>query len=263
VGAYFPNAQGPCILCGGPGGGARPGCYGGCYGCPRAFRSWSRSFAFGLQIGRGTSSLGSPPVRCAVSAARALLDRAKDGLCGGRAAARCARVQSNGGGGVLAMASGTVLFDTVAISDTEAAVRARRAGCAVGAGVGRLQQVWLRRLCVGLRRRRGAHCGWGRHVQGRLDLEHQCGELAPRTSCASRRHGMVCYARCGTAGSSRARCGARMLRQVVYGERRTARVARPRAVVWYVARCGSADGRRARCGARMLRRVVHGACGRI
>jgi hypothetical protein len=39
---------------------------------------------------------------------------------------------------------------------------------------------------------------------------------------------------------------------------RRARVARPRAVVWYVARRGTADGWRARCGARMLRRVVYG-----
>jgi hypothetical protein len=35
---------------------------------------------------------------------------------------------------------------------------------------------------------------------------------------------------------------------------RPARVARPRAVVWYVARCGTADEWHARCGARMLRR---------
>jgi hypothetical protein len=73
-------------------------------------------------------------VRCTVCCAFALLDWAKGGLCGGRAAVRCARAQNNGG--VLSMTKGTALFDTVAISGTEAIVRAGRAGCAVGADVG-------------------------------------------------------------------------------------------------------------------------------
>jgi hypothetical protein len=40
---------------------------------------------------------------------------------------------------------------------------------------------------------------------------------------------------------------------------RPARVARPRAVVWYVARCGTTDEWRARCGERC---TAYGACGR-
>jgi hypothetical protein len=62
---------------------------------------------------------------CGVCCACALLDWAKGGLCGGRAAVRCARAQGNGGGGVLSMVKGTALFDAVAISDTAAGVRAR------------------------------------------------------------------------------------------------------------------------------------------
>ncbi len=57
----------------------------------------------------------------------ALLDSAKGGLCGGRAAVCCARAQANSGG-VLSMVRGTALFDTVAISDTRAEVRAGRGG---------------------------------------------------------------------------------------------------------------------------------------
>ncbi len=77
----------------------------------------------------------------ALCAAHAQLDLAKGGLCGGRAAVRCARTQAFGG--VLFMAKGTALFDAVAISDTGASVRARRGGAAsragpmpAGAGVG-------------------------------------------------------------------------------------------------------------------------------
>jgi hypothetical protein len=58
-----------------------------------------------------------------VSAARALPDWAKGGLRGRRAAARCVCAQWYRGG-VLSMAKGTALFDTVAISDTFAEVRA-------------------------------------------------------------------------------------------------------------------------------------------
>ncbi len=46
----------------------------------------------------------------------------RPGCCGGRAAARCARAQI--AGGVLSMTKGTALFDAVAISGTEAGVRA-------------------------------------------------------------------------------------------------------------------------------------------
>jgi hypothetical protein len=56
-----------------------------------------------------------------VCCAFARLDWAKGGLCGDRAAVRCTRAQSSGG--VLFMVKGTALFDTVAISDTEAAGR--------------------------------------------------------------------------------------------------------------------------------------------
>ena len=83
-----------------------------------------------LASARVASVTRSPPAAKppwdAVCAARALLDWAKGGLCGGRAAVRCARAQ--GDGGVLSMAKGTALFDAVAISDTGAAVRAGRGG---------------------------------------------------------------------------------------------------------------------------------------
>ena len=51
-------------------------------------------------------------------------------------AVRCAHAQYFGGGGVLSMAKGTALFDAVAISGSQAGVRASRAGCPHGVGVG-------------------------------------------------------------------------------------------------------------------------------
>jgi hypothetical protein len=116
------------------------------------------------------------------------------------------------------MAKGTALFDTVAISGTEARVRAglvRR--CAVWAVVGGrgatadCSGLGCAGLCAGLRRR-GEHGGWGRHVQGRLDREQHGGACAERESRVPRR-GMV-FARRGTADGWRARCGARMLHTV-------------------------------------------------
>ena len=65
----------------------------------------------------------------------ARLDLARAGLCDGRAVVRCARAQSYSGG-VLSMAKGAVLFDTVAISGTEATVRASRVDVR-GGGCGR------------------------------------------------------------------------------------------------------------------------------
>jgi hypothetical protein len=158
-------------------------------------------------------------VRCLVRVRCPIGRRA--GCCGCRAAARCACVQSYGG--VLSMFKGTALFDAVAISGTRATVRAglvRR--CAVGAGVGGrgASADCNRRGCAGLcavgRRRRGEHTGWGRHVQGRLDLEQHGGACAQRESRVPR--AVVWYvARCGTADRWRAR---RMLRRVLYGVRR-------------------------------------------
>ena len=77
-------------------------------------------------IGDAQPSRSATAVGCvAQCAARARLDWAKGGLCGGRAAVRCARAQTSGGGGggVLSMAKGTALFDAVDISGTEAYVR--------------------------------------------------------------------------------------------------------------------------------------------
>jgi hypothetical protein len=59
--------------------------------------------------------------------------------------------------------------------------------CAVGAGVGGrgASADCNGRGCVGWcagRRRRGAHVRWGRHVQGRLDLEQHGGACAERES---------------------------------------------------------------------------------
>ncbi len=82
-------------------------------------------------IGDAQPSCSAPAVRCvAWCAARGRCRiRQRAGFCGGRAAARCARAQSNGGG-VLSMDTGTALFDTVAISGTDAGVRAGRGGVA-------------------------------------------------------------------------------------------------------------------------------------
>jgi hypothetical protein len=122
---------------------------------------------------------------------------------------------------VLFMTKGTALFDAVAISGTEALVRAglvRR--CAVGE---RVSADGVRRpIAVGVAVRRAMAVAW----------------------CAWR------------MGPSRSR--AARSRTARRGCVRPARVARPRAVVWYNARCGTADGWRARCGARMLRRSVYG-----
>jgi hypothetical protein len=71
----------------------------------------------------------------------ALLDWVKGGLFGGRAAVRCTRAQPNGSGGVIFMAKGTALFDTVPISGTQAWVRAAKSeciGCEHGGGVVRM-----------------------------------------------------------------------------------------------------------------------------
>jgi hypothetical protein len=68
----------------------------------------------------------------------ALLDWAKGGLFGGRAAVRCTRAQPNGSGGVIFMTKGTAVFDTVPISGTLAWLRAARrecVGCEHGGGV--------------------------------------------------------------------------------------------------------------------------------
>jgi hypothetical protein len=121
--------------------------------------------------------VGALCVRCSIGR--------RPGCCGCRAAARCARAQIFGG--VLSMAKGTALFDAVAISGTEALVRAgpvRR--CAVGAGVGGRGATadcngrgWVGWCAVG-RWRRGEHARWGRHVQGRLDLGHQGGGACAR-----------------------------------------------------------------------------------
>jgi hypothetical protein len=131
---------------------------------------------------------GAPPcgALCGVLCVRCSIGR-RVGCCGCRAAARCTRAQS-GSGGVLVMYKGTALFDTVAISGSEAAVRAglvRR--CAVGAGVcGRGARADCSgRGCAGLcagRRRRGEHARWRRDVQGRLDLEQHGGVCAERES---------------------------------------------------------------------------------
>jgi hypothetical protein len=83
------------------------------------------------------------------------------------------------------MTKGTALFDAVAISGTEAEVRAglvRR--CVVGSGCGRAgcgadcNGRGCAGLCAGLRRR-GCY-GGRRHVQGRLDLEQHSGACAQR-----------------------------------------------------------------------------------
>jgi hypothetical protein len=52
----------------------------------------------------------------------------------------------------------------------------------------RLQWAWLRRLCATGRRWRGAHGRWGRHVQGRHDLEILRGAYAPVTFACSASH---------------------------------------------------------------------------
>jgi hypothetical protein len=160
------------------------------------FALWSvRDFFFALIAANQTPVAGTQTshrcawLSCGVCCACALLDWAKGGLCGGRAAVRCARAQGNGGGGVLSMAKGTALFDAVAISDTAAGVRARQGGNARQAaarwgGCGRtgcaadLWRVWPRRLCAGRQWRRGAHGRWGRHVQGRNDLACRGGACA-------------------------------------------------------------------------------------
>jgi hypothetical protein len=101
------------------------------------------------------------------------------------------------------MTAGTALFDTVAISGTEAKARAglvRR--CAVGAGVGGRGATadcngrGCAGLCVG-RRRRGAHGGWGRDVQGRQYREQHGGG-----ACAQR----MLHRRALRVASARAAC---------------------------------------------------------
>jgi hypothetical protein len=101
---------------------------------------------------------GAPPCgTCGVLCVRGSIGQ-RPGCCGGRAAARCARAQRSGGG-VLSMAKGTALFDTVAISGTEAGVRAGWCGDAQLGRVsadgceGRLQWAFRRRL---LRRTKAA-----------------------------------------------------------------------------------------------------------
>jgi hypothetical protein len=119
-------------------------------GCIGARCTWCTSFKCGLHrrllrrcglhrcIGDAQPSRSETAVGCvAQCAARARLDWAKGGLCGGRAAVRCARAQVYAGG-VLSMFKGTALFDAVAISDTGAGVRywqfgdASRGRCALG-----------------------------------------------------------------------------------------------------------------------------------
>jgi hypothetical protein len=163
------------------------------------------------------SAVDALRVRCSIGR--------RAGCCGRRAAARGACVQHYGGVLSMASGSGTALFDAVETSGTEAAVRAGLMWrCAVGAGVGGrgARADCNGRGCAGwcAGRRRGAHARWGRHVQGRLDLEQQGGgACAWRESRVPR--AVVWYvARCSMAGGWRARCGARMLRRMVYGVRR-------------------------------------------
>ena len=96
-------------------------------------------------------------------------------------AARWTRAQGRWGGGVIHMGKGTVLFDGVAISGTEAQVRTGGWRCVPGpmrvggAGRGRFRMEatpGAARLCAG-RRRRGLDERRGSHVQGRQDHQHQ------------------------------------------------------------------------------------------
>jgi hypothetical protein len=120
-------------------------------------------------------------MRCKACCTCALLDWARVGLLRWPSDGVMHSWQSYGGG-VISMVKGTALFDAVAISGTESAVRAGRGvdasrADARGAGVGERgaradckKSSWLRRLCAG-KRRRGSHGRWGRHVPGRLDLK--------------------------------------------------------------------------------------------
>jgi hypothetical protein len=131
------------------------------------------------------------------------------------------------------MAKGNALFDAVAISGTAAGVRAgrggdaSRAGCAVAVGVGG------RGATADCNTRGCAGCAQGGYDNGGGVVRMYDGAVtfkggsisdstavrAPSASCATR--AVVWYvARCGTADGWRARCGARMLRRVVYGVRR-------------------------------------------
>ena len=122
------------------------------------------------------------------------------------------------------MTKGTALFDTVAISGTEANVRVSRAGCAVGVGVG------------GRGARADCHGGG---CAGCVQYQYGSGGVVRMADGAVTFKG-------GSISSTKA-------------VRAPSASCASRAVVWYVARCGTADIWRARCGAHMLRRVVYGA----
>jgi hypothetical protein len=121
------------------------------------------------------------------------------------------------------MTKGTALFDTVTISGTRADVRASRAGCAH-----RLLSADGVRRPIAIRAAAPACAQYGGGVVDMDDgvvtfkggsISNTKAVRAPSASCAFARRGMVCYARCSTAGGWRARCGTRMLRRVVYGVR--------------------------------------------
>ncbi len=125
---------------------------------------------------------------------------------------------------MLSMASGSALFDTVAIFGTQALVRACESGrCAVGAGVGGRG---ARPIAMGVAAPACAQFGGVVSMfdgavtfKGGSISNSTAAVRAPSASCASRAV-VWCVARCGTADTWRARCGARMLRRVVYGVRR-------------------------------------------
>ena len=114
-------------------------------------------------------------------ARRMLSSMGSEGGAVAERAARCSRAQD--GGGVIRMDKGAVLFDGVAISGTEANVRAGGRRCVPGpmrvggAGRGRFRMEatpGAARLCAG-RRRRGLDERRGSHVQGRHDHQHHGG----------------------------------------------------------------------------------------
>jgi hypothetical protein len=153
-----------------------------------------------------------------------------------------------------------------------------RCACAARLGEGRAV-FWLpsggaMRSCAVLWRRCALHDHGHRAVRHRGDIRHRskgaCGASAAmrslggcrRTGCVGRLQWawlrrlvrrMAAAAWCAwSMALSRSRAArSRTARRCV----RPARVARPRAMAWYVARCGTADGWQARC---MLRRVVYG-----
>ena len=103
--------------------GCQPCCIGAC--CITA------SVRVGYCIGDAPPSRSAPSFDALYGVLRELRDWAKGGLCDGLVAVRCTRAQTGyDGGGVLSMGQGTALFDAVAISDTEAGVRAGRGGVA-------------------------------------------------------------------------------------------------------------------------------------